>query len=288
MTEMNHNTLKVAAVQMVSTADVDANLVQAEELVQQASNQGAKLVLLPENFAVFNANRLHEWSQPERSEYLESAVQCWAKKYNVWIIAGTLPKGQRYPNVEDSVSENRVRTSCIVVSPQGKSVDRYDKIHLFDVDVDDAHGAYRESETIEPGTDVLLADVPVGNLPGGVKVGLSVCYDLRFPELYRMLATQGARVLTVPAAFTWETGKAHWEVLLRARAIENQCYVIASNQGGQHTASRKTWGHSMIIDPWGKVLNCIESGPGVIVAELNFAEQDKLRKQMPVLQHTRL
>ena len=277
-------TTTVAAVQMVSQGDVDANMKAAEALVARAANAGAELVLLPENFAVFNAKALYEWGEKELQQTLSAQVAAWARQQGLWIVAGTLPQRRRFPGNADPVSEGRVRTSSLVFDPQGNQQARYDKIHLFDVDVADAHGAYRESETIEPGSETALVNMA---LAGGrsLRLGLSVCYDLRFPELYRHLSRQGADLLTVPAAFTWETGRAHWESLLRARAIENQCFVLAANQGGQHTATRRTWGHSMIIDPWGRVLACQEEGEGVVTATLDLAAQQELRSKMPVQSH---
>ena len=277
-------TLTVAAIQMVSQQDVPANLRAAESLVAQAAASKAQLVLLPENFAVFNAQALREWAEKDQDGSLSGAVARWAQTYGVWIVAGTLPQLSRYPNSQEQAAAGRVRTSSLVFDPQGQQQARYDKIHLFDVDVADAHGAYRESETIEAGTEpVLLAmDFPQGT---SVKTGLSVCYDLRFPELYRRLSQQGVEILTVPAAFTWETGRAHWEPLLRARAIENQCFVIAANQGGQHSSTRRAWGHSMIIDPWGTVLASQDEGAGVVLATLDLAEQQHLRQRMPVQSH---
>ncbi|MDX1692134.1 MAG: carbon-nitrogen hydrolase family protein [Ketobacteraceae bacterium] len=272
-----------AAVQMVSKADVSENMKAAGRLVGQAASEGAQLVLLPENFAVFNASALYEWGEKEREGFLSEQVASWAREYQVWIVAGTLPERTRFPESGD-VSPGRVRTSSLVFNPRGERQARYDKIHLFDVDVADAHGAYRESETIEPGSEGVLLKVPL-NDGQQIGIGLTVCYDLRFPELYRMLAAQGADIFTVPAAFTWETGRAHWESLLRARAIENQCYVIAANQGGDHSSTRKTWGHSMIIDPWGRVVASLEEGEGVVTATLDFSAQASLRKQMPVQQH---
>ena len=278
--------LAVAAIQMVSSSDVEANLKQAQELVAQAANEGAQLIVLPENFAVFNAKALWEWSQGDAANRLFQAVSNWAQQYQAYIVAGTLPLGNRYPEVDQAVANKRVRTSSIVFAPNGEQCARYDKIHLFDVDVADAHGAYRESETIEPGTITQVAELP--SLASQPKLGLSVCYDLRFPELYRSLAAQQATIFSVPAAFTWQTGQAHWEALLRARAIENQCFMIAANQGGQHTATRKTWGHSMIISPWGEILSQQDEGIGVVHGQLNFRELTRLREEMPVHQHRRL
>ncbi len=177
----------------------------------------------------------------------------------------------------------RVRTACHVIDSDGEVVARYDKIHLFDVDLDDSQGSYRESATFEPGEAVVCVNTPLGRL------GLSVCYDLRFPEIYRALQQQGAELLAVPAAFTELTGQAHWQVLLRARAIENQCYVIGSAQGGRHSPTRVSWGHSQIVDPWGGVLaECGGPAPGLAVAGRDAGEQARLRRRMPVGRHRRL
>ncbi|PIE41964.1 MAG: carbon-nitrogen hydrolase [Gammaproteobacteria bacterium] len=279
--------IKVAALQMVSTHDVASNMQQAQRLVAKAAAEGAVIVVLPENFAVFDSQALYQWSQPEKALLLTTQVSSWAKACGVWIIAGTLPRSDSYPDQADTVSGKRVRASSMVFTPQGDMCARYDKIHLFDVDVDDAYGCYRESETIEPGTSPTLVTVHIDN-DICLKIGLSICYDLRFPELYRELSRQGADILVVPAAFTWETGKAHWEPLLRARAIENQCFVVAANQGGQHSKTRQTWGHSMVIDPWGEVLAQQKAGEGVVMAVIDIERQTALRTQMPVLQHRRL
>ncbi len=175
-----------------------------------------------------------------------------------------------------------MRPACLVFDPRGEMVARYDKMHLFDVQVDDRQAQYSESRSFEPGSRIVCVDAPVG------RIGLSICYDLRFPELYRKLLEQGAEILTVPSAFTKVTGEAHWEVLLRARAIENQCFVLAANQGGVHNATRETWGHSMIVDPWGRVLARVESGEGVAVADIDLSALHALRSRMPIQSHRRL
>ncbi|MCG8671874.1 MAG: carbon-nitrogen hydrolase family protein [Pseudomonadales bacterium] len=285
-TSQASNNLAVAAVQMVSTSDVESNLNQAQQLVEQAAREGAQLIVLPENFAVFNAKALWEWSQGDAAKRLVQAVSNWAKESQVYIVAGTLPLANRYPEIDQAVANKRVRTSSLVFAPEGVQCARYDKIHLFDVDVADAHGAYRESETIEPGTTTVVKELQ--DLAAKPKLGLSVCYDLRFPELYRSLAASHANIFSVPAAFTWQTGRAHWEALLRARAIENQCFVIAANQGGRHSPTRQTWGHSMIVSPWGEIIAQQEDGPAVVYGVLNFNEQTRLRVEMPVHQHRRL
>ncbi len=196
-----------------------------------------------------------------------------AKKYSVWIVGGTIPLVAESPD--------KIRAACLVYDDQGNRVARYDKIHLFDVNVPDTDEVYRESDTIEAGSQPLVIDTPFG------KLGIAICYDLRFPEMIRDLQTQGLQILIVPSAFTAQTGAAHWEVLLRARAIENLCYVIAPNQGGFHLNGRQTFGHSMIIDPWGTVLTCQKSGGGFVSAEIDLEKLEKMRTAFPALQHRR-
>lgn len=267
---------KAAAIQMVSGLDIDQNLQSAERLCLEAVRQGAQVVVLPENFALMESPALRKLGVSEATS--EGRVRQYlarqAKLLGIWLVAGSLPCAAR---PDGQVLDNRVRSSCFVISPEGVEVARYDKIHLFDVDVGDAQGSYRESDRFEAGDSVMTAELPWG------RVGLSICFDLRFPTLYQALGQLGASILTVPSAFTWKTGEAHWEVLLRARAIENQCFVLASNQGGQHSARRQTWGHSMIIDPWGRILaEVTSSGEGVAVAELDFADMQAIRLRMPL------
>ncbi len=274
--------MKVAAIQMVSSANVTDNLLQAERLITQASEQGAELVLLPENFAVFSSKQLLAQAQSIQSgpNNIRHFLHRLSSALNIWIVAGSVPVAD--PSAYGkSVSSGKVFASSLVYSPEGEEVARYNKLHLFDVDVDDGHGSYRESDQFESGDEMIVVPLPRCSL------GLSICYDLRFPELYRSLTNLGATVLLVPAAFTYETGEAHWQVLLRARAIENQCYVIAANQGGQHGPKRKTWGHSCIISPWGEVLSELELGAGVVMAELDFDQLHELRRKMPINTHSR-
>lgn len=265
----------VAAIQLISGSDWQHNLERAAYWIAEAAARGAELVLLPENFAVFNTSMLVERGAQERS--LEGPIRQFlaqqAKQHGIWLVAGSLP-------ILNNAGD-RVRATCLVVDDQGCERARYDKLHLFDVDVSDSQGSYRESDEIEPGDEIVLVDTPVGRL------GLTICYDLRFPQLYQALRASGADLVSVPAAFTQVTGEAHWEVLLRARAIENQCFVIASNQGGIHNAKRETFGHSMIIDPWGTQLDCLEKGEGLVVAELDLERQRQLRCQMPITRHQR-
>ncbi len=270
---------RVAVIQMLSRDDLTANQAQAEAQLRAAAAAGAQLAVLPENFALFGAARHRELAGQL------PALLAWlgelARELSLWIVAGTLPAAQRPDG--SPIADGRVRASSFVLGVDGELKARYDKIHLFDVEVADAQGRYQESATFEPGGEVVVVDTPVGRL------GLSVCYDLRFPELYRRLAEQGAELIAVPAAFTEVTGEAPWQVLLRARAIENQVYMLGAGQGGQHTALRRTWGHSQIIDPWGRVLaERQQAGPGLVMAERDAQAQAELARHMPVLAHRRL
>ncbi len=276
---------KAAVIQMVSSENVQANLEAARRLIAQAAEAGATLVLLPENFAVLDGGPLSQFAekQGESDALLQGFLSRQAKESGIFLVAGTMPMLTR-PTIgpDEIITDGRVRPACLVYDPSGVVVARYDKMHLFDVEVDDNQAQYSESRSFEPGNTV----VSVHTLAG--LVGLSICYDLRFPELYRKLLEQGAEIITVPSAFTQVTGAAHWEVLLRARAIENQCYVLAANQGGIHNASRETFGHSMIIDPWGRVLAIVEKGEGFAVAEINLDMLHELRRKMPVQSHRRM
>lgn len=268
---------------MVSGPSVADNLESAERLIVQAAAQQAELVLLPENFAYFGGKKTLQLGRDESSPEgpIRQFLSRQAALHQLILIAGSLPTCEA-DAAGRTPEEGKVFTRSLAYGPKGEELGAYDKIHLFDVDVDDAQGQYRESDHYTAGDRPVLLDLPQA------KLGLSICYDLRFPELYRTLAEQGADLFTVPAAFTYVTGEAHWQVLLRARAIENQCFVIAANQGGQHSESRKTWGHSCIISPWGEVLAEAEQGEGVAVAELDFSEQARLRQSMPVREHHKL
>jgi predicted amidohydrolase len=286
---------KAAVVQMISTASVETNLKAAGRLIDEAADAGASLVLLPENFAVLDGGPLGQFAEIEgdSSALLQKFLSGKAREHGIHLIAGTLPMKSRPLPLTTTVSElsvpapdliadGRVRPASLVYDPRGELVARYDKMHLFDVEVDDPQARYMESRSFEPGDTVVSVQTPLGC------VGLSICYDLRFPELYRRLLEKGAELLTVPSAFTRVTGEAHWEVLLRARAIENQCYVLAANQGGVHNATRETYGHSMIVDPWGRVLARVEKGEGVALASIDIAGLHELRRKMPVQTHRRL
>lgn len=273
---------QVAAIQMVSTPDIDGNIAEAERLLREAADQGAKVAVLPENFAVLATGQMLEAGQKESGD--ESVIRRFlseqARKLGLWIVGGSLPVASR-PDGSDV--SGRVRAACIVYDDQGEEVARYDKIHLFDAMVEDSHGQYRESDTFEPGDQVVTVDTPAGRL------GIAVCYDLRFPELFRALREKGAEWVCLPSAFTWQTGDAHWHALIRARAIENQVWVVAPGQGGQNSSRRKTYGHSLVCDPWGKVVAEVEEeGPGFTIADLDQERLKQVRERMPVWQHRRL
>ncbi len=278
---------KAAVIQMVSTGNVQTNLAAAGRLISEAAAAGAALVVLPENFAVLDGGSLSQYAEREgdTDALLQGFLAKQAREFGIILVAGTMPMSTRPAEsgrTVETVADGRVRPSSLVYSPQGLIMARYDKMHLFDVEVADKQAQYMESRSFEAGSSIVTVDTPLGRL------GLSICYDLRFPELYRRLLDEGAEIITVPSAFTNVTGEAHWEVLLRARAIENQCYVIAPNQGGVHNASRETYGHSMIVDPWGRVLARVEKGEGIALAEIDLDYLHELRRKMPVQAHRRL
>ena len=262
----------VAAIQMTSGPDVAANLYEAGRLIAQAAESGAKLVVLPENFCLMpmdDSHRLREVEQ-DGDGHIQNFMSEAARRNNVWLVGGTVPIATDNPE--------RCRSACIVYDDDGERVARYDKIHLFDVDLSN-NEAYTESATIEAGTQTVVLDTPFGRL------GLAICYDLRFPELFRELSGQGAQLFAIPSSFTAITGAVHWEVLVRARAIENQVYVLAAAQGGFHANGRKTYGDSMIVDPWGRVTNRLSRGPGVVMADIDLDQLADIRKNMPALKH---
>jgi predicted amidohydrolase len=270
-------TLTAAAIQMVSTADFNKNLSLAEELLKSAAEMGAKLAVLPENWAYMGEKDTDKlkYAEEEGEGPIQAFMQDAAKKFELMLIGGAIP-------IKTGV-DHRVYNSCLVYKPDGDCIARYDKIHLFDVSLDDSgHESYQESNTIAPGDTVVVANTALGN------IGLSICYDIRFPELYRDMLSKDISIITVPSAFTETTGERHWQTLLRARAIENLCFVIAPNQGGKNSVDRATWGHSMIIDPWGDILASMEKGNGVICAELDLDKLRTLRENFPSLQHMRL
>ncbi len=261
---------RVGIVQMTSSAKLKDNLDQAEKYIIEASNANVSLVVFPENFAFMGMNdeKLSVAEAYGQGPIQEKMSQL-ARTYKIWIIAGTMPiKG----------SGPKVRSSSIVYDDKGAQVARYDKIHLFDVRVSETE-SHQESRSIEAGSELVVVDTPIG------KVGLTVCYDLRFAELYQKLVFRGAQFLTVPSAFTAVTGKAHWEILLRARAIENLSYILAANQWGHHENGRHTYGHSMVVVPWGKITGQKEEGCGLLTVDVDIEHQTQLRKEFPCLQH---
>ena len=269
--------MNLAVIQMVSQDDVQTNLRLARRMLERAAQGGARLVVLPENFAAMGRADL---AAIGRAEALgEGPILPWLKRaardLSLWIVAGTLPLPP-----DDDV-EGKPHACSLLIDDQGERVARYDKLHLFDVEVADNRGRYRESDEFAHGQRVVVADTPVGRL------GLSVCYDLRFPELFAALREAGAELISVPAAFTAVTGAAHWQVLTRARAIETQCYLLAAGQGGEHPGQRMTFGYSAIIDPWGKVVVEQDQGEGALLAARDAAEQAAIRQRMPVQQHRR-
>jgi predicted amidohydrolase len=276
--------LVIAAVQMTSGEDVDANLERARELVREAATAGALVVGLPENFAYLGSRQDHRLAiadelppvgadQHRDIGPILGAMRALALKAGVWLLLGGFP--------EKSDSNERIRNTSVLLNPEGTISAIYRKMHLFDVDVPGGK-RFRESETVQPGSEVVVAPTPWGGL------GLSICYDLRFPELYRAHAAKGARIIAVPSAFTLETGKDHWHVLLRARAIENQVYVMAPAQIGAHGPTRRSYGHALVVDPWGVILAECGDQEGFALARLDFAHQDRLREALPVLTHRRI
>ncbi|MBK1700888.1 carbon-nitrogen hydrolase family protein [Thiococcus pfennigii] len=267
---------KLAAVQMASGPNVTANLLETERLVQEASECGAGLVVLPENFA-FKGKRDHDQlalREEPGTGPLQDFLARIAAKYGIWLVGGTVPLKTR--------ADDRLRAASLVFDAHGRQVGRYDKIHLFDVNVPGTNERYEESATIEPGEEVVVLDSPFGRL------GVAVCYDLRFPELFRCMLDQGVELLAVPSSFTAITGKAHWESLVRARAIENLAYVIAAAQGGYHMDGRETHGHSMIVDPWGAILGEVARGPGCVCCPFDPDLQATVRRNFPTIHHRRL
>jgi len=261
---------------MASAPNVNANLLEAERLIGEAVIQQAELVVLPENFAIMGKSEREKVAvrEPEGDGPIQAFLSEQAARHGIWLVGGTIPL------VADA--QDKIRAACLVYDSTGKQVARYDKIHLFDVQIVDSDEQYTESDTIEPGGEVVVIDSPFG------RMGLSVCYDLRFPEQFRQQLDAGMQLLVLPSAFTTITGQAHWEVLVRARAIENQCYVIAPDQGGYHLSGRETYGHSMIVDPWGTVLNSLARGPGVVCANLDLERLAIARRNFPSIEHRRL
>jgi predicted amidohydrolase len=275
--------LVVAAVQMTSTDDVEANLQRARELVREAAAAGALLIGLPENFAYLGNDTDHRLAiaedvpkaggdDPGHPGPILTAMQELARGTGAWLLLGGFPERSR---------GRLIRNSALLLNPEGTVSAVYRKIHLFDVDVPGGR-RFRESESIEPGAEVVVAETPWGGL------GLSICYDLRFPELYRALTARGARMISVPSAFTLQTGKDHWHPLLRARAIENQAFVVAPAQFGAHGPNRASYGHALIVDPWGAIIAECGDHDGFALAGLDFGYQDEVRRALPCLSHRRV
>ncbi len=267
---------KVAAIQMTSSHVVADNLASAGALLREAKDAGALIACLPENFSFIglkDADKL-QVAEIDGSGPVQAFLSDTARSLKMWILGGTI--------VVRTKDSNRVANASLLIDADGNRAARYDKIHLFDVTIPGRNEQYRESAHVLPGRHPVIADTPVG------KLGLSVCYDMRFPELYRELVAQGAEWLAMPAAFTVPTGRAHWETLLRARAIENLCYVVAPAQSGMHTSGRETYGDSLIVDYWGQVLERLEKGTGVITADIDLASQAESRARFPALDNRRL
>lgn len=266
------DSFKVAAIQMISTPEPQQNFDAAARLVAQAAGQGAQLVLLPEYWPIMGRHERDKLAHAEAdgSGPIQELMGALAREHRLWLVGGTLP-------LQSAVSGKVLNTS-LVYGPDGQRVARYDKIHLFNFVRGEEN--YDEARTIEYGSEVRSFEAPFG------RVGLSVCYDLRFPELYRAMGE--CALIVMPAAFTYTTGRAHWELLLRARAVENQCYVLASAQGGQHVNGRRTWGHSMLVDPWGEIVSVLPEGEGLVIGDIDPHRLQYVRESLPALRHRKL
>lgn len=266
---------KAAVIQMTSGADVAANLYQASRLISQAAECGARLVVLPENFCLMPMHEAHRQRAAEKDGegHVQDFLAEAARRNKIWLVGGTMPIQSDNPD--------KCRSACLVFDSDGERRARYDKIHLFDVQLN-SNESYNESATIEAGDTTMVVDTPFGRL------GMAICYDLRFPELFRRLTDAGAELVALPSAFTAITGSVHWEVLVRARAIENQTYLLAAAQGGFHPNGRETFGDSMIVDPWGRVLNRLSRGPGLVLADIDLNQLNDIRRNMPTLKHRKL
>lgn len=266
---------KIAAVQITTGPDVEKNLQAVEVQVQLAATAGAKIIALPEVFACYDSQKYLALGQQEMTAQgnLRSRMAAWAKDNSVYLIGGTIPV------LEPKAS--KVYPRCYFYNDQGDELGYYDKLHLFDVDISDAQGRYRESDMFLSGDEIKVFPTPYGN------VGLTICYDLRFPYVYDKLRKAGADIISVVAAFTQTTGEVHWQPLLQARAIEQQCYILASNQWGWHDDKRRTFGHSMIVSPWGEVLKQLPEQAGYVISDIDLTEVDRIRQEMPIANHQR-
>ncbi len=265
-----------AVIQMTSSHRLENNLQQADALLQQAAEEGASLVVLPEMWATMVMGQMDkvEWAEAEGDGPIQRFMQDKAQALGIWLVGGTIPLQCEDPN--------KVRASCLIYNDKGELAARYDKIHLFDVTIAPGKESYQESAVTEPGEDVIILDSPLG------KLGAAVCYDIRFPELFRVMFNHHVELFAIPAAFTVTTGLAHWQLLARARAVENLSYVLGACQWGKHDTGRSTFGGSCIIDPWGRVVAEMESGVGVLTAEIDLAQLHELRENMPVHEHFKI
>ena len=270
----NQNTLRLAAIQMCSRQDRAENLERAQALLEEAARQGARLIALPENFSFLDreGNKLQALEDLDTGPSVRM-LRDFAASQGVMIVGGSVPLR--------AAEATRVTNTCLVFNADGSLAARYDKMHLFDISLDAAH-TFLESRFIEPGRQVVTFE------GFGHTMGLSICYDLRFPELYRQLTLRGAKVLFIPSAFTMHTGKDHWQVLIRARAIENQCYVVAPAQYGRHNDRRESYGRTLIVDPWGQVLAQAQDREAVVTADLDLDYLDDIRRRLPCLEHVQL
>lgn len=266
---------RVAVVQMASGPDFEANLAEAERLIARAAAAGAGLVVLPENFAAMGLSESDKLARREAEGEgpIQDMLAAQAARHGVWIVGGTVPLA--------SGESGRAYASCLLFDASGARVARYDKIHLFDVVLEQSGEEYMESRTTVAGDRIVVVDTPFGRL------GLAVCYDLRFPEVFRAMLDRGVELIAVPSAFTAFTGKAHWEILVRARALENQCYLLAAAQSGEHGNGRRTHGDSMIVDPWGVVMERLPEGAGVVAVDCDRAHLARIRGNFPAVSHRR-
>jgi predicted amidohydrolase len=269
---MNEN--RVACIQMTSNEDISQNLYAAKNLIQQAAEQGAKLIVLPEMFGIMGLDQMDKVKYGETlgKGPIQDFLSERAAEYGVWLVGGTIP-------ILTSQDSNKVFASCLVFNDQGERVACYNKIHLFDVQLRASQENYSESATTERGDEIVVVPTPFG------KLGLAVCYDIRFPEMFRLMLKQGVEIIALPAAFTYVTGSAHWDILVKARAIENLSYVLTACQTGTHANGRKTYGHSMIVNPWGEVQVCLPENPGVVMAEINTTFLQQIRNDFPAISH---
>lgn len=272
---------KIAAIQMASGTNVSANLIEVSRQILSAVQAGAKMVVLPENFSCMVLDDADQitMAETEGTGQTQEFLSEQARKNKVWIVAGTIPLHLEKDHPDFG---KKTYTSCLVYNDSGERISRYNKVHLFDVYLDATKETYKESETIVAGKEAVVVETPFG------KVGLAICYDVRFPELFRQLIKQGAEIIVIPSAFTAITGKAHWEILLRARAIENLSYVVASAQGGFHVNGRQTYGNSIIVDPWGTILDVLPNGSGYAISDIDINKLKNIRQSFPALDNRKI